>query len=106
LRRHYSTPARAGLLPYADRVRQLEYFRARDEEWRSAISTMKLELGCIDCGYAEHPEALDFDHVRGVKRHEISQSRNATELFNELEKCEVVCANCHRVRTRSRRGNA
>lgn len=66
---------------------------------------LKLEAGCHDCGYNEYPEALDFDHVRGDKEFNIGSGNTYTieRLLAEIEKCEVVCANCHRLRTAERR---
>lgn len=70
------------------------------------VTDLKLQMGCTDCGYKEHPAALDFDHLpgqekcRGVARM-LSVSRST--LLAEIAKCEVVCANCHRVRTWNRR---
>jgi hypothetical protein len=52
------------------------------------------------------PLVLDFDHL-GDKRFNISQAlpdRNWAAILAEIEKCEVVCANCHRRRT-ARRGD-
>lgn len=74
---------------------------------RARINEIKLERGCTDCGYRAHPAALDFDHLPGFeKRHTvawlISQNRLA-DAFTEIEKCEVVCTNCHRVQTATRR---
>lgn len=73
----------------------------------SAIATLKLEQGCVVCGFAEDPEALDFDHtednkVMGVSRM-VSNHRPIEDILMEAEKCEVVCANHHRVRTADRR---
>jgi hypothetical protein len=49
---------------------------------------------------------MDFDHVRGEKKLNLSQLRNTrlawSRLLEELEKCELVCSNCHRIRTRLR----
>lgn len=59
---------------------------------------------CADCGQRFPPEAMDFDHI-GDKRDNISRllaSVGDTALLDELAKCEVVCANCHRVRTAER----
>ncbi len=55
----------------------------------------------MDCGYAEHAEALQFDHVRGEKLHNVSQIAAFSEarLWAEVAKCEVRCANCHAVKT-------
>lgn len=66
------------------------------------VTRLKLERGCADCGYNAHAAALDFDHLPGTeKRRGISrmvQSHRNT-LLRELAKCEVVCSNCHRIRT-------
>lgn len=66
------------------------------------LEKYKLEKGCTDCGYNAHPAALDFDHLPGtVKLRDIrhGSSLGWVALMNEIEKCEVVCANCHRIRT-------
>ncbi len=52
-----------------------------------------------------HPEIYDFDHTGDDKSDSVSQlmSKGSFEAFvAEIAKCEVVCANCHRIRTRSR----
>lgn len=59
---------------------------------------------CVDCGGRFHFSAMQFDHVRGTKSFNISRaSRSVKNLMLEAEKCEVVCANCHAVRTYKRR---
>ena len=59
---------------------------------------------CRDCGYDQNLDALEFDHVHGVKKANIAQLLHLTwaNLVDELDKCEVVCANCHRIRTQER----
>lgn len=61
---------------------------------------------CVDCGGSFPPVAMDFDHVRGTKKFNIAKiggSQMSTEvLLEEVAKCELVCANCHRVRTQQR----
>lgn len=48
---------------------------------------------------------MDFDHVRGTKKFNISDAgaKNALEVIAEIDKCDLVCANCHRIRTEERR---
>jgi hypothetical protein len=80
--------------------------KARDDA-NEAVRSLKLERGCVDCGYNKHPAALDFDHLPGtVKVMSIADmvglGRPWTAILAEIEKCEVVCANCHRIRTVSR----
>ena len=59
---------------------------------------------CEDCGGMFPPECMDFDHVRGKKEFGIATSINGgrKRLAKEIAKCDVVCANCHRIRTRKR----
>ena len=60
---------------------------------------------CSDCGQVFPPYVMDFDHI-GDKTGEISRfvyQVGTKRLIEELKKCEVVCANCHRVRTHYRR---
>ncbi|MCA1836724.1 MAG: hypothetical protein LC721_10535 [Actinobacteria bacterium] len=59
---------------------------------------------CVDCGEAD-PVVLEFDHLRD-KSFEVTQGlewRSWQRILNEIEKCDVVCANCHRRRTAKRR---
>lgn len=60
---------------------------------------------CVDCGEAD-PVVLEFDHV-GAKTGEIAQlvrdGVRLTRLRDEISRCEVVCACCHRWRTELRR---
>lgn len=60
---------------------------------------------CADCGKRYPPYVMDLDHVRGEKRFALANGhRKADERFHaEIDKCEVVCANCHRERTHQRR---
>jgi hypothetical protein len=95
---------------YADpetRQRMLRQMAERNKSQREIISSIKLDRGCVDCGYRLHPDALEFDHLRD-KSFTISEcrSRSINSLLAEIEKCEVVCANCHRIRTSNRRSLA
>lgn len=82
-----------------------EWRRQRRIERYAALAVIKLERGCADCGYREHAVALDFDHVHDDKAFNISSQihRSWESVLAEVAKCEVVCANCHRVRSQKRR---
>jgi hypothetical protein len=70
------------------------------------VRAYKLEKGCIDCGYRENPVALSFDHLPGtVKVRDIKSGQQLgwQALLDEIAKCEVVCMNCHVIRTSERR---
>lgn len=64
---------------------------------------------CADCGQSWPPVAMDFDHVGNDKVKEIasmvSQGYKLDLIRIEIEKCEVVCACCHRLRTAARSEN-
>ena len=60
---------------------------------------------CMDCRQIYPFFVMDFDHRDDVvKDMEISKLvRYGTKrLLEEIAKCEVVCANCHRIRTNER----
>ena len=68
---------------------------------------VKLDAGCMDCGLmSPYPEVYDFDHRPGVNKvRKISMMYAGTmrALVAEIAKCDVVCANCHRIRTVDRK---
>ena len=67
------------------------------------LNIWKHAAGCADCGFRENVAALDFDHVRGEKLFDVGAFNGAMEkLMAEIAKCEVVCANHHRIRTVTR----
>ena len=75
------------------------YFKRREE-----IAKFKDEP-CVDCGHKYPACVMDFDHVRGKKLFQISQAINVPwdKLLKEMQKCELVCANCHRIREQNKR---
>jgi hypothetical protein len=72
------------------------------------VKRYKEDRGCQDCLRAFPHFVLDLDHVRGIKTMEVSRLASAgyswEKIAEELSKCEVVCANCHRYRTAKRAG--
>lgn len=50
---------------------------------------------CTQCGYNKCNSALDFHHV-GEKRFRVSMAPSRKAAFEEIKKCILVCANCHR----------
>lgn len=65
------------------------------------------EHPCIDCGESD-PIVLEFDHLRD-KEFGIGKGfrdRAWQSVLDEMAKCDVVCANCHRRRTAERGGFA
>jgi hypothetical protein len=77
--------------------------KKRWAERRPRVDAIKLERGCADCGYRRAPEALDFDHRdKAGKTWNVSQlalSCAWERVLAEIAKCDVRCANCHRIKT-------
>lgn len=59
---------------------------------------------CTDCNKKFNRYAMQFDHVRGEKKFNLSTGHNYQDnlIIEEIDKCDVVCSNCHRIRTQSR----
>ena len=97
----------------AGRDRSAEYEKGRDkkikreiarrDERRTLVDSLKSEP-CSDCRNKFPPECMDFDHVRGQKAFNVSKAvwGNLDNLLAEIAKCDLVCANCHRIRTKKR----
>ena len=83
---------------YRERVNSTENARAR--RVKAWIADYKLARGCVDCGYAAHPAALDIDHMEG-KTANISSLKSVAAVEAEIarHKCVVRCANCHRIKS-------
>ena len=72
------------------------------------LGQIKEKSGCVDCGNLYPWYVLDFDHVHGKKVANIGQMLNyfsVEDILKEVAKCEVVCSNCHRIRTYKRKNN-
>jgi len=60
---------------------------------------------CVDCGVKFPHYVMDFDHVKN-KEFTLSNARQGRyskeKILKEIDKCELVCSNCHRIRTHNR----
>ena len=69
---------------------------------KSVINWLK-GAPCFDCGIKYPPYVMDFDHRdRTNKKFNISEnlySNSLKMMLEEIAKCDVVCSNCHRIRT-------
>jgi len=90
-----------------------EYRRSKNQplldqrrERRRKLSLLKMDRPCYDCGGVFSPECMDWDHRPGTSKlfqigHAIQ--RKFSLVLEELAKCDLVCANCHRLRTIARK---
>lgn len=82
--------------------------RQRRLETKAAIDALKA-APCADCARCFPPVAMDFDHVGGKTRSIATMVASAYKLdliLEEIKKCEIVCACCHRLRTAARKENS
>lgn len=67
------------------------------------MDSLKRGIPCRDCGETFPPYVMHWDHVPGhVKLDEIGSmvgSRRREVILAEIERCELVCANCQVMRT-------
>lgn len=75
--------------------------KQRKFEIRSWFREYKSKLKCERCGF-QHPAAIDFHHknredkVSGVC-YMVTEGFCKETILAEIAKCEVLCANCHRI---------
>ena len=82
---------------YAKRRKALT---ARRQELKAQWLEYKATLSCAKCGF-NHFAALDFHHEDpSEKEHNVNRlvsNGQFTKAYKEIEKCIVLCANCHRI---------
>jgi hypothetical protein len=82
-----------------------QYYKDKATErrlaFREIVNRIK-DVPCMDCGNTFPPYVMDFDH-RGDKVDNVSRLSNnrvsIARIMEEIAKCDIVCANCHRIRT-------
>lgn len=81
--------------------------KARYYARRDFVNRIK-DNPCADCGVRYPPYVMQFDNI-GTESHInvarlVSRAVSEERILREIEKCELVCANCHAERTFSRAG--
>jgi hypothetical protein len=78
------------------------------QEVIAQVRALKEVTPCTDCGINYPYYVMDFDHLSD-KEYQISamlsQGYSMETVQKEIDKCEIVCSNCHRIRTHERRNN-
>jgi len=105
----YCKPCRAA-------IDHAEYERSRGkprpqriwERGRAAwLLSLKVGRPCTDCGRIFPPQVMQWDHLPGTdKLGDVStfKGRSRMDVLAEIAKCQLVCANCHGIRTFDRAG--
>ena len=88
-----------------NRTRQVANAKVRSHhataDLKNRVREYLLGHPCVDCGESD-PGVLDFDHLRDKKANISTLVQSGVSwqsLADEIAKCEVRCANCHRRRT-------
>lgn len=111
-------------MPFKDPAKRKEYQRRYHEKWyaqhrderkqqvrerrqriKKEIENLKREKSCADCGLSGEIAtwALEFHHIDENTKHMnishmVCNGYSIKRIKEEMEKCEVLCSNCHRTR--------
>ena len=84
-------------------------YKTRAKETRAAYKAWVNGLKsapCMDCKRTYNPWQMEFDHVRETKQFSISEGIRRMVprdvMLSEIQKCDLVCSNCHKDRTYQR----
>lgn len=76
-----------------------EYYKKHDRPYRVFKNEIKSNSKCAECGNSDM-RVLDFDHNKGEKNINICKSFSKSAIENELQYVQVLCAWCHRLKSR------
>ena len=78
-----------------------EHNKNNRKKQREFVQDLKKGKCCSRCGWNEHPCALDFHHIDASTKYKdiamMTQTHSIKKLQEEIDKCILVCANCHRI---------
>lgn len=99
--------------PFPDKMsKRRESLQKIQQRRRERLNLLKIELQqliggkCVNCGLTD-PRLLDFDHINPLdKTMMISQKLHLPKevLIEEVKKCQLLCPNCHRLKTIEQHG--
>jgi quinol monooxygenase YgiN len=79
-----------------EKLAMAEHSKAKRKLLQAQINALKAEKGCLYCSEKD-PCCLQFHHTRDNKEGNVAHLANAKspKVWTEIDKCELVCANCH-----------
>lgn len=82
----------------------MEYLSERRFKAKKLIDELKEKTPCVDCKQTFPAICMDFDHLNDKFKNisQMLQKYSVKRIFQEVSKCEIVCSNCHRIRTHDR----
>ena len=86
-----------------NKEKQIEKTKRHKKKIRDWFMELKATMCCSTCG-ENHIACLEFHHLDPTKKEElvsklIAYSGSKKRIMKEVEKCIVLCANCHRKET-------
>lgn len=90
---------RTNLIQRAARKASVANYKKQFRVWYNSLKTKP----CSDCGVEYHHAAMQWDHIPGQEKvsslAQLIHTGSKPKVLAEIAKCELVCANCHAVRT-------
>ena len=83
-----------------NRKKIIEQVKKHKQEVKKWVNEYKKTLKCVVCGES-HPATLDFHHKNRKEKEKgicffMMNGYAIKTIKKEIEKCEILCANCHR----------
>ena len=89
-------------MAYSSRWKRKRKNERKSRRGRRLIDSLR-DAPCSDCGVKYPPYVMDFDHLSDKKMNVSKMVMYSEDVIREeVDKCEVVCSNCHRERTYQR----
>lgn len=95
-------------MPYRNRKDLYEAQKRHRVKVRRQLYSFLFDKACIDCSETD-PVVLDFDHIDPKTKFKsvakmLSGHYSWKRILEEIDKCEIRCANCHRRKTYAQLG--
>ena len=91
----------------ANKERRQHQNKVRQAEFMAWYVNLKAGRPCADCRGEFHPAAMQWDHLPGFEKEAalslLARRGGRQRVLDEIKKCELVCANCHAIRSHNRR---
>ena len=76
------------------------YMKQKYQEKKEVVQELKSKCKCAKCG-DDRGYVLDYHHINSEEKETtiarmISNNYELDKVYKEIEKCIVLCANCHR----------
>ncbi len=87
-----------------NKEKYLESNKRRRQALKDFVKHLKEKTPCLDCGKNYPHYVMDFYHLRDKEFliNKFVTNNNRSGLMSEIQKCQIVCSNCHRERTQNR----